>query len=79
MTKETLTRANDITNRLYELEGLKMRLDFNDPKNAERNSYLFFSGQTFHEAAKLSENMKQVLYGLVCSEICKLEAEFEGL
>ncbi len=79
MTKETLTRANDITNRLHELEGLKARLDFNNPTNAEKNAYLFFSGQTCHEAVKLSANMKSVLYGLVSAEICELEAEFEAL
>ena len=79
MTKETLTKANDISRRLYDLKGLKTRLDFNNPKNAERTAYLFFDGQTCHEAVKLSANMEQVLYGLVSAEICELEAEFEGL
>ena len=79
MTKDTLTKANDITSRLYELKGIKTRLDFNNPSNAERNAYLLFSGQTCHEAVKLSVNMEQVMYGLVSAEICELEAEFEAL
>lgn len=79
MTKEALTKANDITKRLHELERVKNRLDFNNPSNAERNAYLFFSGQTCHEAVKLSANMEQVMYGLVSAEICELEAEFEKL
>lgn len=79
MTKETLTKANDINSRLLELKELKTRLDFNNPSNAEKNAYLSFSGQIYHEAVKLSANMEQVLYGLVSAEICELEAEFEGL
>ena len=84
MTKETLTKANDINSRLSELKELKARLDFNNPSNAEKNAYLFFSGQTCHEAVKLSAvklsaNMERAMYGLVSAEICELEAEFEAL
>ncbi len=74
MTIENLKRANEIQERLKELETVRKWLEEKD-----RGIYLLARGCTVNESIKISSDVRSLLYGLSIGEHKRLQEEFEKL
>lgn len=74
MTIENLKRANEIQERLKELETVRKWLEEKD-----RSIYLLARGCTVNESIKISSDVRSLLYGLSIGEHKRLQEEFEKL
>lgn len=74
MTIENLKRANEIQERLKELETVRKWLEEKD-----RGIYLLARGCTVNESIKISSDVRSLLYGLSIGEHKRLREEFEKL
>ncbi len=74
MTIENLKRANEIQERLKELETVRKWIEEKD-----RSIYLLARGCTVNESIKISSDVRSLLYGLSIGEHKRLREEFEKL
>ncbi len=74
MTIENLKRANEIQERLKELETVRKWLE-----EIDRGIYLLARGCTVNESIKISSDVRSLLYGLSIGEHKRLREEFEKL
>ncbi|KAI4450626.1 hypothetical protein C823_005163 [Eubacterium plexicaudatum ASF492] len=74
MTIENLKRANEIQERLKELETVRKWLE-----EIDRGIYLLARGCTVNESIKISSDVRSLLYGLSIGEHKRLQEEFEKL
>lgn len=74
MNIENLKRANEIQNRMKELETVRNWLEEKD-----RGVYLLARGCTVNESVKISSDVRSLLYGLSIGEHKGLQEEFEKL
>lgn len=74
MTVENLERANEIQNRMKELETVRNWLEKEDG-----HVYLLASGCAVSESVKISSDVRSLLYGLSIGEHKRLQEEFEKL
>ena len=74
MTIENLKRANEIQERLKELETVRKWLE-----EIDRGIYLLVRGCTVNESIKISSDVRSLLYGLSIGEHKRLQEEFEKL
>lgn len=74
MTIENLKRANEIQERLKELETVRKWIEEKD-----RSIYLLARGCTVNESIKISSDVRSLLYGLSIGEHKRLQEEFEKL
>lgn len=74
MNIENLKRANDIQDRMKELEKVRKWLEQED-----RGVYLLAHGYTVNESVKISSDVRNLLYGLSIGEHKRLQEEFEKL
>ena len=74
MTIENLKGANEIQERLKELETVRKWLE-----EIDRGIYLLARGCTVNESIKISSDVRSLLYGLSIGEHKRLQEEFEKL
>ncbi len=74
MKMENLKRANEIQRRMKELERVSEWME-----DQGRCAYIIAQGCTINEAIKLSDDGRDLLYGLCVGEYARLEKEFEEL
>ena len=74
MNIENLKRANEIQDRMKELEKVRKWLEQED-----RGVYLLAHGYTVNESVKISSDVRSLLYGLSIGEHKRLQKEFEKL
>lgn len=74
MKIENLERANEIQNRMKELETVREWLEDKD-----RHVYMLASGCTVDKSVKISSDVRSLLYGLSIGEHKRLQEEFEKL
>ena len=74
MTIENLKRANEIQERLKELETVRKWLE-----EIDRGIYLLARGCTVNESIKISSDVRSLLFGLSIGEHKRLREEFEKL
>ena len=74
MNIENLKRANEIQDRMKELEKVRKWLEQED-----RGVYLLAHGYTVNESVKISSDVSNLLYGLSIGEHKRLQEEFEKL
>lgn len=74
MSIENLKRANEIQDRMKELEKVRKWLEQED-----RSVYLLARGCTVNESVKISSDVRSLLYGLSIGEHKRLQGEFEKL
>ena len=74
MNVENLKRANEIQERMKQLEKARKWLEEKD-----RSVYLLARGCTVDESVKISSDVRSLLYGLSIGEHKGLEEEFEKL
>ena len=74
MNIENLKKANEIQDRMKELEKVRKWLEEKD-----RGVYLLAQGCTVNESVKISSDVRSLLYGLSIGEHSRLEKEFEEL
>lgn len=74
MNIENLKRANEIQDRMKELEKVRKWLEQED-----RGVYLLAHGYTVNESVKISSDVRSLLYGLSIGEHKRLQGEFEKL
>ncbi len=74
MNIENLKRANEIQDRMKELEKVRKWLEQED-----RGVYLLSRGCTVNESVKISSDVRNLLYGLSIGEHRRLQEEFEKL
>ncbi len=69
-----LKRANEIQRRMQELERVSEWME-----DQGRCAYIIAKGCTIDEAIKLSDDGRDLLYGLCVGEYARLEKEFKEL
>lgn len=74
MNIENLKRANEIQDRMKELEKVRKWLE-----QEGRGVYLLAHGCTVNESVKISSDVRSLLYGLSIGEHKRLQEEFEKL
>lgn len=74
MNIENLKKANEIQDRMKELEKVRKWLEQED-----RGVYLLAHGYTVNESVKISSDVRSLLYGLSIGEHKRLQKEFEKL
>lgn len=74
MNIENLKKANEIQDRMKELEKVRKWLEQED-----RGVYLLAHGYTVNESVKISSDVRSLLYGLSIGEHKRLQEEFEKL
>lgn len=74
MKIENLERANEIQNRMKELETVREWLE-----DKGRHVYMLASGCTVDKSVKISSDVRSLLYGLSIGEHKRLQDEFEKL
>ena len=74
MNIENLKKANEIQDRMKELEKVRKWLEEKD-----RGVYLLAQGCTVNESVKISSDVRSLLYGLSIGEHKRLREKFEKL
>ena len=74
MKIENLERANEIQNRMKQLEKAKAWME-----DEGRNVYILAAGCTVNESIKIHPDIRAMLYGFVIGEHLRLQKEFETL